>query len=729
MKRKTITSLALSIAGNLSVLMAPAAYAQEGTSPSDQSDVQTLDEVVVTGRVRSLEQFTPTGSRLNLSARETPATLDSINAEAMAARGLRTVEKAAESLPGVSTGGSPGNPATFSMRGFTDGQITILHNGLYLGPSNMTNRPQNTFNLQSVEVLKGPASVIYGQGAVGGAVNVTNKAPTFGKAEYEVLAGVSRFGGIQAGFGAGGGLSDTLAYRVDVSRLSSDGYVHGADSSALNATFSLLWQPRDNFSAQFSVDYANDKPTTYFGTPLVPVDFARDPISDILTSPNGYVIDRAMRRNNFNVANADIASRQIWPQVYVKWSPMEGVTVQNMAYYFRASRRWINAESYNFNPETSLIDRDRFFVFHEQELWGNQTSVTFDKPLGGLYNRFVVGIDYSKLDFVRDRGFPDGDSVDPYSAGPTAAFGEIVRRRSPTRWTNAALFFEDALDLTDRLKLVTGGRYEYLDLGRDNYGPDGQYIAATSFSRTYRPSNARIGFVYDVTPNITPYVSFSTGTDPVGSNIFIVNAGEDFGLSKSRQFEAGVKASTSDRRFSGTLAIYDIRRKNILALTQQDVVSNIGSQTSRGFELSADAQLTSQWSINGNYAYTDAEYSNFIDTNTGLDASGNRPTNVPKTVFNAWTSVRDVGGIPLELGLGARRIGVRYGNTANTLKLGSYVLANVYATYDFTPYISLSLRADNVLNEDYVQWADVYYPGQVIVGQPRSYELSLHARF
>lgn len=158
------TLLSLSITAALGC-MGTARAQQAGTVQA--TEATTLDQVVVSGRLRSLEQFTPTGSRLNLSARDTPGTLDAINAAAIDARGLRSVEKAAESLPGVSTGGSPGNPATFSMRGFTDGQITILHNGLYLGPSNMTNRPQNTFNLQSVEVLKGPASVIYGQGAVG----------------------------------------------------------------------------------------------------------------------------------------------------------------------------------------------------------------------------------------------------------------------------------------------------------------------------------------------------------------------------------------------------------------------------------------------------------------------------------------------------------------------------------------------------------------------------------
>ena len=173
--------------------MSGLAYAQSApppppSPPANAPPNQAVSEVVVTSsRVRSLEQFTPTGSRLNLSAKDTPATLDVITSQTIATRGYLTAEEAADSLPGVTSGGTPGDLVNFHIRGFSADEIQILHNGIYVGPSDLITRPTNTYNLESVQVLKGPASVLYGQGAIGGAINIVNKAVTFGDPKGEAL--------------------------------------------------------------------------------------------------------------------------------------------------------------------------------------------------------------------------------------------------------------------------------------------------------------------------------------------------------------------------------------------------------------------------------------------------------------------------------------------------------------------------------------------------------------
>ncbi|PZU79631.1 MAG: TonB-dependent siderophore receptor [Sphingomonas sp.] len=686
-------------------------------------------DITVTGwRLRQLDTDVPTGSRLGLSIRETPATVDQISSEEILTRGFRTVEEATVSMPGLISGGTPGNPSLFSMRGFTGEQITILHNGLYLGPANMVNRPGNTFNIETIDILKGPASVLYGQGAVGGAVNIVNKTADPEKDSLQALASYATFNTVSLGLGGNKVLSDSTALRLDASYHRTDGYVDNADSNSFNVTGALLLRPRDDLSIELSADLLIDNLSNYFGTPLVPASFAKDPIGGLLTTASGYVVDDATRKVNYNVSDSKLHSWQVWPRAVVNWSATDNLTISDTAYYFHAERQWINAETYTFDTATSQITRDRFFVFHNQDLFGNQLSATLAGSLFGLKNKLVVGIDYSHLDMIRSRGFPDGDSVDPYN--PVAGtFGPIEERLSPTRWDQVALFGEDVLSLTDRLKLVTGVRAERLMLTRENYAVDGTLLADTGFRRTYKPFNWRAGLVYDIAPSVTTYASFSTGKDPVGSNILVVNASENFGLSSSQQIEAGVKADLMGNRGSITLSLYDIKRRNILTLIDLDTVSNVGAQKSRGVELSGQFKVMPAWTVIASATYVDAKYENFVDPTYGIAASGNRPANVPAWTGSFWTTVRNVAGLPVELGGGVKYVDKRAGNTANTLLLKPYATGIVYGTYEINPRLSLTARVNNVWDKRYVQWADIYYPNQVTLGEPRRIEISALARF
>lgn len=690
---------------------------------------QSSEEITVTGwRLRELDKETSTASRLGLSIRETPATIDQIGADEILTRGFRTVEEATVSLPGVISGGSPGDPSLFSMRGFTGEQITLLHNGLYLGPANMINRPGNTFNIQSIDVLKGPASVLYGQGAVGGAVNTVNKTADFKADSFQALASYASFETVSAGAGGNKILTDNLAARLDVSYHRTSGFVDRAGSNSFNVTGDLVWKPTDELSIEFNVDYLRDNLTTYYGTPLVPASFGTDPIKGIIQTANGYVIDRRMRFTNYNVRDNRAHSWQIWPRLVMVWSPSDAVTITNTAYAFHAERQWINAENYVFNPQTNLIDRDRFFVFHNQDLIGDQFSAAFKQQIFGLDNKIVVGIDYSHLDFIRSRGFPDGDSVDPLNPTP-GLFGPIVPRVSPTRWDQVAVFGEDVLSLTPSLKLVTGIRGERLYLTRENFNVDGSFNAGSSFRRTYKPVNYRAGLVWDISKQVTAYASYTTGKDPVGANIFLVNANQNFGLSSSRQFEVGLKADLADGRGSITLAGYDIKRENILTQIAIDTVSNVGAQTSRGVELSGEFKVTNNWTVIGSGTYVDAKYENFVDPNYGVNASGNRPANVPMWTAKFWTTVQHIAGLPLEAGGGVNYIGKRYGNTANDLILKPYALGIIYMTYEVNQNLSITGRVNNVWNKTYAQWADIYYPAQIQLGEPRRIEVSALVRF
>src|ERR1700692_3288765 len=367
------------------------------TSTSQETELQTV--TVTAAKIRSLEQFTPTGSRLGLNEQELPASLDVIDNDEMIGRGLFNVQEAADSQPGVTSGGSPGDQSQFSMRGFTGNQITVLRNGLYIGPSNMTTRDQNSFNVGSVEILKGPASVLYGQGAIAGALNVGDKAPSFATPQIEGLATSGSYGTTNVGIGGTTHVGDTFAIRADFSRTATEGYVRNP-SNTTEATVTALWRPSSTLDLQLTVDWLEDNPSNYYGTPLVPASFATQPLNGVISSSTGLALDRRMEFVNYNVSDSYIHSQQVWPQLLLKWTPNQNLTLQNFTYYFHAHREWDNAETYSFTTvdltgaplPSPQINRDRFYVFHKQDLIGDQGSATYKSTIFGMANKVVGGL-------------------------------------------------------------------------------------------------------------------------------------------------------------------------------------------------------------------------------------------------------------------------------------------------------------------------------------------------
>lgn len=707
-----------------------------------------------------LSDVEPTGTRLDLAPLETPAEIVEMNSGTLSLRGYQQIEEAVEAMPGATSGGSPADPSQFATRGFVGNQVTLLRDGIYIGPSNMITRPENSFNVESVDLLEGPSSVLYGQGAVGGTVNVLTKPPIFDKIHYNGFASFGSFNTYDLGIGAGGEINKQLAFRSDISYYHSDGYVTNANPAALNYTGSLLWKPSDKFTAKIALDALRDDLSKYYGTPFVAPSFGTHPLTGVLTvlatnplNGGNTVLDARMRFHNYNVSNAETSSTSFLPSAVLNWQPTANLSIRDEVYYFHAERHWENAEVYKFlatagattdengNPNpANVIARDRFHVFHNQNLPGNQLSMVWSHKIFGLTNRFLAGYDFYNISFVRSRGFPNGgsdgfvDFVDPFNPvqGIYGNFPEeFPSRVSPTKITDHAGYFEDALDLTSRLKLVTGLRGESFYLDRLNYNQSGIFLPGSSFSRTFQPLNYRAGIVYKFASFLNGYGQFSTGQDPVGSNIFLVNSGQNFDLSTSRQGEVGVKSLLPNGWGDATLGVYYIKRSNILAPVpgQPDQVQTIGSQIAKGGEFSLLLHPIHNLDINFNTAYTHSRFGSFQDIATGGNFSGTQPADVPTTSTNLWVHVRQIKHTPLEFGGGLRFVGQRYADNGNLTKLLSYGTVDVYGTYHFTERMAITARGRNLFDKAYAQWADIYYPTEIVLGAPRSGEVAFTFAF
>jgi iron complex outermembrane receptor protein len=186
-------------------------------------------------------------SRLGLTVREIPATVEVIDQKTIRDQGYRTTTEVAQGAVGVTAGDGPGDPGAFSMRGFSDNQINILYNGIKIGPQGMTSRYMDTANLGSVEILKGPSSLLSGEGASGGAINFVNKQPTSGPVQNEAFFSYDSLNSFRSSYGSGGSTNvQGLDYRFDISRSSLNGFIDDTDTKTLNVSGQLNYKISEN---------------------------------------------------------------------------------------------------------------------------------------------------------------------------------------------------------------------------------------------------------------------------------------------------------------------------------------------------------------------------------------------------------------------------------------------------------------------------------------------------
>ena len=236
--------------------------------------------------------------------------------------------------PGITVGGSPADPSSFSMRGFTGDQINLLRDDVYYGPSDIVNRPENSFNLKDIEVLQGPASVLYGQGAIGGVVNVVTRQPTFTPTRWDALVTYGSFDTMEGGLAVNAPISDTVAVNLAFSRTSSSGYVHNDDPDSLNVTGSMLWNVRRDLHLQAGIDVVTDHLPSYYGTPLIPSRYVADPQGGILKSSNGLVVNEPTEYANYNTDDAVHKNTSYSPSLLLTWEANGHLTFTNQAYLY-----------------------------------------------------------------------------------------------------------------------------------------------------------------------------------------------------------------------------------------------------------------------------------------------------------------------------------------------------------------------------------------------------------
>jgi iron complex outermembrane recepter protein len=680
-------------------------------------------------------------SRLGLTVREIPATVEVIDQNKIRDQGYRTTTEVAQGAVGVTAGDGPGEPGAFSMRGFSNSQINVLYNGIKIGPQNMTSRYMDTANLDSVEILKGPASLLSGEGASGGAINFVNKQPTSGPVQNEAFFSYDSLNSFRSSYGSGGSTNvQGLDYRFDISRSSLNGFIDDTDTKTFNVSGQLNYKISENLKIWGAVEYKQDHSNAYWGTPLVPVAFSGPNAThgivsgtyvsnDNGTNLGAITIDGRTLTTNYNVANNYVNANELWVRSGFELAINDELTLKSQVYNYSAQRQWQNSEVAAFNSLLNMVDRERFYVAHDQELVGNITDLTWNTKIAGMDNRLVTTVAVSNLDFGRPgaANFPHDDVplVDP-SPG---LYGVLTTQNQTAVINNQSLSFEDRLKITQAFALIGGVRVEGIQLGRNSTDITGADKAGFPFSKDWTPVTGRIGYTWEPIKGMTFYSQYATGADVAANDIFLLAGTQPLNLTTSQTYETGVKQVLWGDKAEWSLSLFDIDRQNVYAAAGGMTLNIAGQENAKGVEISGAIKPTTAWKFWGNFAFVNARYADYDFT--GGSFSGNTPPNVPSVVANAGASYRFDTRLPVEIGMSARYVGDRYNSDANTVIMNAYTVADAYVFVDIPKYFfpavdqtRITFRVRNLFNREYAAWGDPFYPDQILLGAPRAYELA-----
>lgn len=693
-----------------------------------QSAPVALEEIQVTGgsasraQATSLQLNSPNqgGSRLNLTPLQTPASVEIISSQTIQERGEHNViDAVTQNATGITAIPAPGNGGiSYVSRGFggntSNGSVMQLVDGnrLFVGAGTVT-FPFDTWSVSRIEVLRGPASVLYGEGAIGGIINIVTKQPIFSQFQGEVEGALGAYATRRIALDVGGPATDPhWAYRFSYSGNASNGYVNDGEFSNNTLHAAIGFQPHGDFNVTLTEDYGDQRPSRYFGEPLV----------------NGQLTPE-LRFKNYNVADATIHYADNFTQLKAQWAAAPGISVDNEAYYFETHRHFRDVETYAFDPIANLINRSDYIeIYHTEYQYGDRAAVTFRGDPFGMKNAFVIGGEYNNIYFKRTSNTPyPGMSTERLDASNPGLFMNLTplgtHPEFQTRTNTLSGFVEDHLDVTDRLALLVGGRYDLPTIQRTDL------VSFNRLDKTFHNATYRVGALYTLVPGFVVYGQYATGVDGLGSLISLSVANADFKLSPGDQIEFGVKKEFWNGRVEFTLAGYQIVKKDLLSVDPITLQTRqVGEQSSRGIEANLSFRVTERLRGNANLAVLRAKYDDFQTTSPSgqsINYAGNIPMNTPQQVGNlglAYALAPD-----WEARGQLQYIGKIYADDGNMVPLPSAAIVNAQLEWRPSRALTLTGRIYNLFDKIYATSA--YSSTQGVLGIPRTFEIALNYRY
>lgn len=655
------------------------------------------DETMTVVGKRSQHEEVATATRTNTPAKLVPQAIDSVKASELTAFGQPTLSEALTGIPGVNASGDTRFDGV-NIRGFS------ASNDFYLdGFRDDMQYTRDLGNTERVEVLKGPAAVLYGRGSTGGIVNRVSKKPQKGL-ESSVSAQVGSFDSRRLAADLNGEAGEQVQVRLNLAQEDKDSFRNGVTSKRTLLAPSINWEINDKLNWLLQYERNEHDRTPDRGIPGVngrPADV-----------PKEYVYSDTRRDFIDDVAQST-RSRLTW-DINDQWQLRQQLGYTSLDSQFD--------NTYVTSVKGDKVTRARW----QQDLKANSlisnTEVEGQLQTGPVEHRLLVGFEQNwqertpKL-YQNATAIPAGNLYDPGSL-PTYDGAMKLSSDANHKVRGYGLYVQDQLSLGDWHLLAGLRRDDFTVTSRRNDLNKEETVSVTSLS-------PRLGLVWNPIEEHAFYASYSKTFTPVGGELIGITPGDknnNLDPQHTRLYEGGVKSDWLDGRLATTLSLYRLEMYNKRSKDPLDPTKVIltGLQRTEGIELSARAQLTDELYLRGGIAIQDAE-----QVKADADLQGKRPMNVSRQngeLFAGYQSGKQ--GWFGETGVTA--VGDRFADNANTTTLPGYARFDARAGYRWQQW-EAQLSVENLTDHDY--FVSATSASQIMPGTPRQLHLSAAYRF
>ncbi|MEH1768433.1 MAG: TonB-dependent siderophore receptor [Nostoc sp.] len=660
--------------GLISPLVSNTSSSQQQTPNQGQKPI----ELLVTGEPYSYKVPTAsTGTKFSVPLRDIPLSVQVIPSQVIEDRQIVRQDDITDNVSGVQKVIGYGTASAYTIRGFAD--FGYFRNG-FRGPVGLT--PGDTANIESIEVLKGPAAVLYGSGYTpGGLLNVLTKKP-LDTPLYNTSFIVGSYDYYRSSLDFTGPLTtnNALLYRLNASYENAGSYRDFINNQNLLLAPALTWQIDKKTTLSTQIEYQKSDFVFDSGLPLVPQSL-QIPISRSLAEPGA----------NTSYLDSTSITYTLERKFSDNWSFKQGFNAL-------LANLDLGSYTYYYSPNLNANGTVNRLILKGPEQSANYTLTNelFGKfSTGSINHNVLIGVELYRrqlsTNFTGAFIAPINIFNPVYGAQP-GSFSSQLGLASQYGADDLGIYVQDLVEILPNLKLLAGVRFDSSNsFAKDSPGGN---LLNEQVDNKFSP---RAGIVYQPSKTTSLYFNWSDYFNPVYSSRS--KTGELFKPQTSEQFEVGIKQEFLENRLSATLAFYEITRQNLLTADPTNPLYSIqtGEQKSRGIELDVTGQILPGWKVIGTYTYTDA----FVSQDNTIPV-GNRLIGVPYNSASLWTTYELQSSNLKGLGFG---LGLVYSGDyevalPNTFTVPSYLRADAALFYRRNK-LRIGLNFNNVFNTQY----------------------------